>query len=160
MKTGALSLGSYPSPIGKLWILYHDNLIVTVSSKRPTQFSHNPAHLRLPQRIASNLNGYFKRGQRLGSKTICLAGTKFQKLVWRAAARVPFGKTATYREIAHRIGRPNAVRAVGSALGANKILLYVPCHRIVSTHGLGGFACGLAKKKWLLRHEGSLPVNP
>ncbi|HEX7220846.1 MAG TPA: methylated-DNA--[protein]-cysteine S-methyltransferase [Burkholderiales bacterium] len=81
-------------------------------------------------------------------------GTVFQRRVWDELRRIPRGETRTYREIARAIGAPEAVRAVGSACGANPVALVVPCHRAVRTDGgLGGYAWGLARKKRLLALE-------
>jgi O-6-methylguanine DNA methyltransferase len=82
------------------------------------------------------------------------AGTEFQKEVWREMMQIPRGQTRTYGEIATAIGRPKAVRAVGSACGANPIPLFIPCHRVVAKNGLGGYGSGLPWKKLLLEMEG------
>jgi methylated-DNA-[protein]-cysteine S-methyltransferase len=85
-------------------------------------------------------------------------GTAFQRDVWKALRAIPFGQTVTYGEIARRIGRPSSVRAVGAAVGQNPWGIVVPCHRVVGSSGaLTGFAGGLARKRWLLEHEG-VPV--
>lgn len=81
-------------------------------------------------------------------------GTEFQQSVWRALRAVPVGETTSYGEIAATIGAPGAVRAVGSANGANPIVVIVPCHRVVRSDGsLGGYGGGLDRKRWLLAHE-------
>jgi AraC family transcriptional regulator of adaptative response/methylated-DNA-[protein]-cysteine methyltransferase len=83
-----------------------------------------------------------------------IRGTVFQRRVWDELRRIPRGETRTYREIARAIGAPDAVRAVGSACGANPVALVVPCHRAVRTDGgLGGYAWGLSRKKRLLALE-------
>ena len=83
-----------------------------------------------------------------------LAGTEFQQQVWRAISEIPPGQTKTYGELAKAIGRPNAVRAVGSACGKNPLPLFIPCHRVVGSNGgLGGFSCGLPWKELLLTLE-------
>jgi O-6-methylguanine DNA methyltransferase len=81
-------------------------------------------------------------------------GTPFQLEVWEQLRRIPVGTTSSYGELAKRVGRPNAQRAVGMANAANPITLIVPCHRVIRTGGaLGGYAFGLAYKQWLLAHE-------
>ena len=81
-------------------------------------------------------------------------GTEFQMRVWSALREVPAGETASYREIATAIGQPAAVRAVGSANGANQIAIVIPCHRVIRSDGtIGGYGGGLDRKRWLLAHE-------
>ncbi|MFM7322244.1 MAG: methylated-DNA--[protein]-cysteine S-methyltransferase [Armatimonadota bacterium] len=84
-------------------------------------------------------------------------GTEFRQRVWERLRRIPRGTVATYGEIAADLGVPGAARAVGAACGANPIHLFVPCHRVVGARGLTGYAAGLGRKAWLLRHEG-VPV--
>jgi methylated-DNA-[protein]-cysteine S-methyltransferase len=81
-------------------------------------------------------------------------GTPFQRAVWQALQRIPYGRTSTYGDIARDIGNPKAVRAVGAAIGQNPHSIVVPCHRVVGANGsLTGFAGGLDRKKHLLLHE-------
>ncbi|HTJ81853.1 MAG TPA: methylated-DNA--[protein]-cysteine S-methyltransferase [Polyangiaceae bacterium] len=81
-------------------------------------------------------------------------GTPFQKKVWRALTRIPAGGTTTYEAIARRIGAPRAIRAVGTACGANPIAVFVPCHRVLRKDGgLGGYRWGLERKEALLARE-------
>ncbi|MDD3371176.1 MAG: MGMT family protein [Alphaproteobacteria bacterium] len=84
---------------------------------------------------------------------VLLVGTAFQQAVWRAIAAIPKGRTATYTDIACKVGRPRAVRAVGTACGANPVPYFVPCHRILACGGIGGFSAGLEIKKKLLESE-------
>ena len=77
----------------------------------------------------------------------------FRRRVWEAIRRIPFGQTVTYRQLATQLGKPGAARAVGGACAANRLLLAVPCHRVVASQGLGGFALGLEWKKKLLALE-------
>lgn len=80
-------------------------------------------------------------------------GTPFQREVWARLREIPPGTTVTYAELARRVGRPRAVRAVGGANGANPVAVIVPCHRVVGTDGLRGYGGGLPRKEWLLAHE-------
>ena len=85
---------------------------------------------------------------------IHLHGTQFQQDVWAELQKIPLGQTKTYKQIAEAIGRPKAVRAVWSAIGANPIAIIIPCHRVVSSDGsLGGYHWGIEKKKFLLNLE-------
>jgi methylated-DNA-[protein]-cysteine S-methyltransferase len=84
-----------------------------------------------------------------------LNGTPFQKNVWQALRRIPAGRTLSYAELAKRIGEPSAIRAVGTANGANPVAVIVPCHRVIGSNGrLTGYGGGLDRKQWLLEHEG------
>ena len=83
------------------------------------------------------------------------AGTEFQRRVWAALQKIPFGKTRTYAQVAAAIGNPQSARAVGHACGANPIPVLVPCHRVLAKGGLGGFSSGLDWKRRLLRREGT-----
>ena len=85
-----------------------------------------------------------------------LAGTPFQQRVWQELARIPFGTTITYAQLAQRVGQPKASRAVGSANGRNPVSIIVPCHRVIGADGkLTGYGGGLDKKQWLLAWERS-----
>jgi len=89
-----------------------------------------------------------------------LRGTEFQKQVWQALQNIPFGERRSYREIAVAVGRPNAVRAVGTANGSNPVSLVVPCHRVVNSDGkLGGYGGGLELKARLLDLEARVGGN-
>ncbi|MDD3312287.1 methylated-DNA--[protein]-cysteine S-methyltransferase [Pseudodesulfovibrio sp.] len=82
-------------------------------------------------------------------------GTPFQREVWRALTAIPAGQTRTYSQVAEAVGRPSAVRAVASAVGANRLAVIVPCHRVVRKDGgLGGFRWGVGRKAALLQAEG------
>ncbi len=103
------------------------------------------------------LDSYFHSG-RLG-KTVPLAptGTDFQRQVWRQLEDIPDGLTLTYGEVAQRIGRPTAVRAVAGAIARNPVCILIPCHRVIGGKGaLTGYAWGLERKAALLKLEGAL----
>ena len=83
-----------------------------------------------------------------------LRGTPFQRKVWTALAKIPYGSTRSYRDIAKSIGHPNAFRAVGNANGSNPIPIILPCHRVIESNGgLGGFGHGVKVKQQLLDFE-------
>lgn len=85
------------------------------------------------------------------------AGTSFQRKVWKAISRIPYGRVRSYQWVAMRVGGKEYARAVGMALGANPVPIVVPCHRIIAHDGsLGGFSCGLPVKRRLLKLEGTL----
>lgn len=85
--------------------------------------------------------------------------TDFRQKIWQRLMKIPRGKTMTYGELAAAVGKPKAFRAAGSAVGANPLLLVVPCHRIVGKNGLGGFRSGLAWKKKLLELEAGKNIS-
>lgn len=106
-----------------------------------------------PARIRAYLSGDLAA---LSALALDEGGTPFQRKVWRALRRIPAGRTMSYRQIATRVGTPTAVRAVGTANGANPIAIATPCHRVIGTDGkLHGYGGGLARKRWLLEHEGA-----
>lgn len=90
----------------------------------------------------------------IDSLPVKTAGTPFQREVWRALREISCGTTLSYRALAARIGRPNAVRAVGLANGSNPVGVVVPCHRVIGSDGsLTGYGGGIERKRWLLEHE-------
>lgn len=104
--------------------------------------------------VIAQLQEYFQGKRKEFSLPLDLRGTPFQIKVWRALQKVRYGETATYGEIARKIGKPNAFRAVGNACGANPIPIVIPCHRIIGKNGdLTGFAGGLEIKRQLLEFE-------
>ncbi len=101
------------------------------------------------------LDAYFAGRLKQFSIPLLPQGTPFQKEVWQALRQIPFGKTASYGEIASAINNPKAVRAVGLANSKNPIPIIIPCHRVIGKNGkMTGFAGGLWRKEWLLQHEG------
>ena len=101
------------------------------------------------------LNEYFEKKRMNFTVSIDPEGTNFQKQVWQALQHIPHGHTCNYQDIAKEISDQNASRAVGSACGANPILIIIPCHRVIQKSGkIGNFSAGLAKKTALLKLEG------
>ena len=108
--------------------------------------------------VVRQLTEFLEGKRRVFDLPLDLRGTPFQLGVWHALLDIPYGEKQTYAALAAKIGRPNAVRAVGSANGANPVSLVVPCHRVVATGGkLGGYGGGLRLKEKLLAMEGSGP---
>ena len=109
------------------------------------------------QECVQQLQEYFEGRRRTFSLRLRPAGTEFQKRVWQALRAIPFGRTASYQDIATEVGNPKAVRAVGLANGRNPIPIVIPCHRVIGKNGaLVGFGGGLWRKEFLLQHEQSL----
>lgn len=108
--------------------------------------------------VARQLAEYFAGKRTRFDLVLAPEGTSFQKQVWAALMKIPFGKTTTYAALAEKLGRPAAFRAVGRANATNPIALVVPCHRVIGSDGtLTGYAGGLPIKQRLLEHEGALP---
>jgi methylated-DNA-[protein]-cysteine S-methyltransferase len=103
---------------------------------------------------ARELDEYFAGTRQTFDVPLHPSGTPFQLEVWGALLAIPYGQTVSYADIARRIRRPRAVRAVGAANGANPLSIIVPCHRVIGSHGdLTGYGGGLPAKRWLLAHE-------
>ncbi len=116
---------------------------------------------RPPAPIRDSLAAYFAGDlHAIDSIPVATPGTPFQRRVWSELRGIPAGQTISYGTLARRIGSPAAVRAVGLANGANPIAIVVPCHRVIGADGsLTGYGGGLARKRWLLAHEGAeLPL--
>lgn len=126
-----------------------------LAQKISPRVMHAPAQL---DEVRRQLDDYFaRRRDRFDFAIDWVLMSPFQQRVLRATYRIPFGKVATYRDVATKAGAPQASRAAGNALGANPIPIVVPCHRIVRTGGgLGGYTGGLHRKEFLLELEGAL----
>lgn len=104
--------------------------------------------------IESEIDSYFKGELKEFKTPTCFIGTEFQKLVWESLIKIPFGETRSYKDIAVSLDRPKSFRAVARANSTNKIIIAVPCHRVINTDGgLGGYSAGIEKKRELLSHE-------
>lgn len=142
------------TPIGGVEVITDGGRLkaLNFTNARPTAFT-----ARDP--IVEELRAFF-RGERRDLREIPVDlsdSTDFERRVYEATRQIPFGKVATYGQIAKAIGKPNAQRAVGQALGKNPVALVIPCHRVIASDGgLGGFTGGLHWKRKLLRYEGVL----
>ncbi len=104
--------------------------------------------------VINQLQEYFAGSRQIFNLDYELSGTPFQMQVWHELQKIPFGQSSSYQTIATSIGRPKAVRAVGTAVGSNPISIVIPCHRVLTTGGkIGGYAGGLDSKRVLLRAE-------
>lgn len=148
------------STVGKLYLVASDDGLHGLFFRKqnvPVVTSLNPSNLqhKVLSETIRQLEEYFT-GRRKSFDLAChLAGSPFQKQVWAALSKIPFGKTISYKDLARNINNPKAVRAVGSANGRNPICIIVPCHRVIASDGsLGGYAGGLSNKQQLLKIEG------
>jgi methylated-DNA-[protein]-cysteine S-methyltransferase len=158
---GLVAQATLPSPLGPLTAAATERGIALLWFDAPAlgDVPQDPSQRWLAQ-LATELSCYWQDpGTRFGVP-LDLQGTPFQREVWQALTTVGPGRTCSYAEIAARIGRPAAVRAVGAANGANPVGIVVPCHRVIGRDGsLTGYAAGLARKAALLRHEAAqLPL--
>lgn len=151
------------SPIGALTLIANGEALVGLymeehGSARPEAVERSTPLL---ERAGAQLDEYFAGARRDFDLPLAPRGTDFQRQVWSALRSIPFGATWSYAEVARRIGRPEAVRAVGAANGRNPIGIVIPCHRVVGSDGsLTGYGGGLPRKRWLLAHEGAeLPLR-
>ncbi len=101
------------------------------------------------------LEEYFKGLRTRFDIPVKLNGTEFQKMVWQEMMNVPYGSVLSYGELAKKVNNPKAVRAIGSVCHNNKILIIIPCHRVVAKNSIGGFGCGIEMKIKLLELENS-----
>ncbi len=117
----------------------------------------NPTKSKIPSCLLETekqLKEYFAGNRKVFNIKLHIHGTDYQKRVWNELIKINFGATASYLDIAKAMGDKNATRAVGNANGKNKISIIIPCHRIIGSSGkLTGYAGGLWRKKWLLKHE-------
>lgn len=142
--------GQITTPIGVLTVAGDENAVWEVAFGASGDGVSPSGAVKLAM---EELTAYFAGELREFSFPIKAAGTPFQHLVWDALCDIPYGKTETYGQLAERIGRPKASRAVGMAAHRNPVAVAVPCHRLVGASGLTGYAGGLDKKAWLLEHE-------
>ncbi len=110
----------------------------------------------LTDRCKQQLKEYFDGQRRRFDLPLDPQGTPFQRTIWCCLGEIPYGATVSYAEVAVMANNPKAVRAVGAANGKNPMGIIVPCHRVIGSNGtLTGYAGGLERKAWLLRHEGA-----
>lgn len=147
------------SPVGELTVVAEGGSLVGVYFADPR---HGPGELGRSapadptlRRVCRELRGYFVGScTRFDIPVVFPAGSPFQRQVWRALQDIPYGETVSYGELAARLGRPAAARAVGGAVGRNPVSVVVPCHRVVGATGaLTGFGGGLDRKQTLLDVE-------
>ena len=162
-----LILDRAPSPIGELLIVtdetgllravdFHDH---AARLDRLLKTHYGPLRAEAgaaPAAIRTAMADYFEgRFDALNAIPWTTNGTAFQQTVWKALTQIPAGQTITYSELARRAGRPAAIRAAGHANGSNPLSIVAPCHRVIGVNGsLTGYGGGVARKRWLLAHEG------
>jgi len=151
------------SPIGPLLLAASDDGLRTIefdAARHPVKREADwiDGDHPLLQRARQQLGEYFAGKRRSFDLPLDPRGTEFQRMTWQALTTIPYGETISYAELASRVQRPKAMRAVGSANGRNPLPIVVPCHRVIGADGsLTGFGGGLPTKQFLLELEGALP---
>jgi len=169
MPPDGLGADRLPSPIGTILLVFDEDGVLRALDFEDCEArmlrllrlhygAVTPRTRAAPREIAERLNAYFAGDlETLGSIPWRTAGTPFQRSVWAALTKIAPGTTCAYGELAARLGRRNAQRAVGLANGANPVGIVVPCHRVIGAGGdLTGYGGGLHRKRWLLAHEGAI----
>jgi methylated-DNA-[protein]-cysteine S-methyltransferase len=148
------------SPLGKLLLTSDGRTVTGLFMTRLAEESAPELDARWKKddgpfrEVCAQLEAYFEGEATSFDVPMDPAGTTFQRRVWRELCAIPYGTAISYMELARRIGRPTASRAVGGANGKNPISIIVPCHRVIAADGtLGGYGGGLDRKRWLLGHE-------
>ncbi len=146
------------TPIGAIEIQASNNGITKLIFPKST--NSTVYKNELTNHCKQQLKEYFDGKRSVFDLPLDQRGTDFQKAVWAALLKIPFGQVVTYRDIANTINNPKAVRAVGAANGKNPISIIVPCHRVIGSNGtLTGYAGGVDCKAWLLTHETASPLS-
>ncbi len=144
----------YHSEIGYLEVAGNATGIFSVNFVEKTIVHSEAGVFSCVQECIEQLDQYFRGARQTFSVTVSPRGSVFQRKVWQRLQMIPFGQTTSYQDIARKIGHPKASQAVGNANGSNPIAIIVPCHRVLGKNGkLTGYAGGLWRKEWLLRHE-------
>ncbi len=147
------------SPIGILRIVGSEHGVQSILFTEDDRVVSSDAEA-VPETLKTarrQLEEYFSKQRKDFDFPLLLKGTDFQKRVWKALTKIPYGSTKTYKEQTLELGDIKAIRAVASANGKNPMSIVVPCHRVLGSDGrLTGYAGGLWRKKWLLEHEEAL----
>lgn len=143
---------TYKSPVGRLVVREEEGCISGLYLNGDTE--EKPPRSELLLEACRQLDEYFSGMRTAFELPLAPKGTPFQQRVWNELKKVPCGKTACYQDIAAGIGNIKASRAVGQAVNKNPVMIIIPCHRIISKDGsIGGFACGISVKSFLLELE-------
>ena len=165
MKTDSVLFNdTIESPLGTISLVFdeHESLFAVGflsehSQMKKLLFKWKPRVSKAPRqsKVSDTLSAYFSGDLNcIDSLKVKFEGTPFQNSVWQALRKIPCGETRSYQQLANEIGNPKAVRAVGMANGANPVGIVVPCHRVIGSNGtLTGYAGGIERKRWLLKHE-------
>lgn len=146
----------YQSAIGSLTFCEEEGKIIAISTHY-TPERGNEEETEIIRKAYTQLTEYLDGKRKVFDLPLAPKGTDFQKQVWQALCKIPYGQTRTYKQIAEAIGNPKGVRAVGMANNRNPLIIVVPCHRVIGSNGkMIGYAAGVDKKEFLLRLEGNM----
>ena len=149
-----------PSPIGRLELTADAAGVVSLTIECDGELPHDSVRERPNEMLTvagTQLEEYFAGSRRSFEVPLSVGGTAFQRSIWSELARVGWGQFTTYGALGAAVGRPTAGRAVGGAIGANRLPLLIPCHRVLGSDGrVTGYSAGqgISTKLWLLEHEG------
>lgn len=145
----------FQSPVGLIEIAGNHKQVLSILFVRKEDVKKYSGIIpRVVQQCEKQLNEYFEGKRKTFTISTEQKGTAFQQKTWNFISEIPFGKTKTYLELAKRHWDRNSTRAIGNAVGKNKLSIIVPCHRVIGTDGkLTGYSGGLWRKEWLLKHE-------
>ena len=153
----SITIAYYKSPLGILKISADEKGIREIDFVKDKVKSIQNSSSEIIKQCIRQLDEYFQGKRKSFELKLNPEGTEFQRKVWKELLKIPYGTTLSYGEIARRIKNQKAVRAVGQAIGRNPISIVIPCHRVIGGDGkLTGYASGLLRKEWLLKHEGAV----
>ena len=173
VKKSVLKSAQFDSPLGAMLAVADENALYLLEfldargvAREIEKLCHKTKLEVIPgvtdpiKTIKKELKAYFKGDLKTFKTPIHILGSAFQKKVWSALMRIPYGETRSYAEQAIAIQKPTAYRAVANANGANQLAIVIPCHRIINSNGaLGGYGGGIKRKKWLLQHEAKFGLS-
>jgi methylated-DNA-[protein]-cysteine S-methyltransferase len=150
---------TYSSPLGVLLITAADTGITGITFQNSARVLQKSQDSDCIRQCINELEDYFAGTLQCFTVALQPKGNTFQKTVWQELCKIPYGKTVSYMDIARSIGKPEAVRAVGSANNRNRIPIIIPCHRVIGRDGsLTGYAGGIWRKEYLLKLEKALLI--
>jgi methylated-DNA-[protein]-cysteine S-methyltransferase len=165
--TNPIAFTTMDSPVGELLLVANGRALIGISFAqhrhalvREASWVRDDGSNGILADTRAQLEAYFAGDLTSFDLPLAPTGSPFEQRVWATLRTIPYGTTMSYGELARRIGKPKAARAVGSANGRNPISIVVPCHRVIGANGsLVGFGGGMERKQWLLVHEGAIPAT-
>ena len=148
------------SPLGYISVWSSEETVCRITFHEGDPENIQKPYHALAREVIRQLNAYFIGKLQTFNLPLLTEGTVFQKKVWDAVCRIPYGRVASYSDLGREIGRPDATRAVAGAIGSNPLLIVIPCHRVVGSSGrLTGYAGGIERKRKLIELERQFVVS-